>query len=97
MLAAANIPISKTDQLVGCKAIFAEVSGDWWVHTKAKQPQECYLEREIAIREEKMKAILKDKPMSVITYEMSNANGGFVLNVLAASNGITERSHLELP
>ncbi|GFO18988.1 CGG triplet repeat-binding protein 1 [Plakobranchus ocellatus] len=83
MLCAANIPLSKTDHPAVREFLRKRVvNGGSIPHHQ--QLQRCYLERETVNRVREVMDCLKGKPVSLSTDEMSDANGRYVLNVLAS-------------
>ena len=74
MLAAANIPLSKSDH-PAVRAFLLKRVGNGGSIPHAKQLQECYLQREMQTRMDSVKLLLKDKPVSVMMDAMSDSNG----------------------
>ncbi|GFO18216.1 CGG triplet repeat-binding protein 1 [Plakobranchus ocellatus] len=77
MLAAANIPLSKTDHPAVRDFLHKKVVNGGAIPHR-KQLQECYLEREYSKRKEEVKLLLKGKAVSIMTDEMSDDNGRWV-------------------
>lgn len=77
MLAAANIPLSKTDHPAVREFLLKRVTGGGAI-PQSKQLQETYLEREVTKRIDEVKDAIKGKPVAIMTDEMSDANGRLV-------------------